>query len=182
MFRSKILFRKNITKENINILLFLSIYNEAIIKMAGVKKIKNLTNEWIDDEEDIAEDKRDFLGNDGVNIFSKKSGEKTVEERIKTSRTLKIKNNKWNQVDYTEDFSNDKITIDPHSYQYNSSYEYVYFEQELQKITNQISNEIEHILIEVYNYHISSANSQIKSLNLVGFQEQVSVHFIHNRY
>ena len=102
--------------------------------MAGVKKIKNLTNEWIDDEEDIAEDKRDFLGNEGVNIFSKKSGEKTVEERIKTSRTLKIKNNKWNQVDYTEDFSNDKITIDPHSYQYNSSYEYVYFEQELQKI------------------------------------------------
>ena len=54
--------------------------------------------------------------------------------------------------------------------------------QELQKITNQISNEIEHILIEVYNYHISSANSQIKSLNLVGLQEQVSVHFIHNRY
>ena len=43
-------------------------------------------------------------------------------------------------------------------------------------------NEIEHILIEVYNYHISSANSQIKSLNLVGFQEQVSDHFIHNRY
>ena len=80
--------------------------------MAGVKKIKNLTNEWINDEEDIAEDKRDFLGNDGVNIFSKKSGEKTVEERIKTSRTLKIKNNKWNQVDYTEDFSNDKITIE----------------------------------------------------------------------
>ena len=61
--------------------------------MAGVKKIKNLINEWIDDEEDIAVDKRDFLDNDGVNIFSKKSGEKTVEERIKTSRTLKIKNN-----------------------------------------------------------------------------------------
>ena len=59
--------------------------------MTNVKKIKNLTNEWIDDEEDIAEDKRDFLGNDGENIFSKKSGEKTVEERIKTSRTLKIK-------------------------------------------------------------------------------------------
>ena len=30
--------------------------------MTNVKKIKNLTNEWIDDEEDIAEDKRDFLG------------------------------------------------------------------------------------------------------------------------
>ena len=38
--------------------------------MAGVKKIKNLTNEWIDDEEDIAEDKRDFLGNEGVNIIN----------------------------------------------------------------------------------------------------------------
>ena len=58
--------------------------------------------------DDIAIDKREFLDENGVNIFSKKSGEKTVEERIKTSRTLKIKNNKWNQVDYTEDFSNDK--------------------------------------------------------------------------
>lgn len=88
----------------------------------------------IDDEEDIAVDKRDFLDDNGVNIFSKKSGEKTVEERIKTSRTLKIKNNKWNQVDYTEDFSNEKITIDPHSYQYNSSYEDVEFEKAFQKI------------------------------------------------
>lgn len=86
------------------------------------------------DEEDIAVDKRDFLDENGVNIFSKKSGEKTVEERIKTSRSLKIKNNKWNQVDYTEDFSNEKITIDPHSYQYNSSYEDVEFEKTFQKI------------------------------------------------
>lgn len=85
-------------------------------------------------EEDIAVDKRDFLDENGVNIFSKKSGEKTVEERIKTSRSLKIKNNKWNQVDYTEDFSNEKITIDPHSYQYNSSYEDVEFEKTFQKI------------------------------------------------
>lgn len=86
------------------------------------------------DEEDIAVDKRDFLDENGVNIFSKKSGEKTVEERIKTSRSLKIKNNKWNQVDFTEDFSNEKITIDPHSYQYNSSYEDVEFEKTFQKI------------------------------------------------
>jgi len=86
------------------------------------------------DEEDIAVDKRDFLDDNGVNIFSKKSGEKTVEERIKTSRSLKIKNNKWNQVDFTEDFSNEKITIDPHSYQYNSSYEDVEFEKTFQKI------------------------------------------------
>lgn len=50
--------------------------------------------------------------------------------------------------------------------------------QELKKLTNQISNEIEHILIEVYNYHISSANSQINSLNLIRFKEQVKVYFL----
>ena len=50
--------------------------------------------------------------------------------------------------------------------------------KELKKLTNQISNEIEHILIEVYNYHISSANSQIKSLNLIRFKEQVKVYFL----
>ena len=88
----------------------------------------------IDDEDDIAIDKRDFIDENGVNIFSKKSGEKTVEERIKTSRTLKIKNNKWNQVDFTEEFTNDKITIDPQSYQYNSSYEDVEFEKTFQRI------------------------------------------------
>ena len=96
-------------------------------------EIRNLENEIIEDDE-IAIDKREFLDENGVDIYSKKSGEKTVEERIKTSRTLKIKNNKWNQVDYTEDFSNEKITIDPHSYQYNSSYEDVEFEKTFQKI------------------------------------------------
>ena len=96
-------------------------------------EIRNLENEIIEDDE-IAIDKREFLDENGVDIYSKKSGEKTVEERINTSRTLKIKNNKWNQVDYTEDFSNEKITIDPHSYQYNSSYEDVEFEKTFQKI------------------------------------------------
>jgi len=96
-------------------------------------EIRNLENEIIE-EDDIAIDKRTFLDENGVDIYSKKSGEKTVEERIKTSRTLKIKNNKWNQVDYMEDFSNEKITIDPHSYQYNSSYEDVEFEKTFQKI------------------------------------------------
>lgn len=102
--------------------------------MLDKNEVVDFDNEPIDDEEDIAIDKRDFLDDNGVNIFSKKSGEKTVEERIKTSRTLKIKNNKWNQVDYTEDFSNEKITIDPHSYQYNSSYEDVEFEKAFQRI------------------------------------------------
>lgn len=101
--------------------------------MSTKNDFKNLTNDPIE-EEDIVVDKRDFLDENGKNIFEKKSGEKTVEERIKTSRSLKIKNNKWNQVDYTEDFSNEKITIDPHSYQYNSSYEDVEFEKTFQKI------------------------------------------------
>ena len=50
-----------------------------------------------DDNEKII-DKREFLDKDGNDIYKKKSADKTVEERIKTSRTLKIKNNKWNQV------------------------------------------------------------------------------------
>jgi hypothetical protein len=102
--------------------------------MLKKNKVVNLDNEPIDDEEDIAVDKRDFLDENGVNIFSKKSGEKTVEERIKTSRTLKIKNNKWNQVDYTENFPNDRIIVEPRNYQYHSSYEDVEFEKSFQKI------------------------------------------------
>lgn len=101
--------------------------------MSDKNETRNLDNDLIE-EDDIAVDKRTFLDKNGVDIFSKKSGEKTVEERIKTSRSLKIKNNKWNQVDFTEDFSNEKITIDPHSYQYNSSYEDVEFEKAFQKI------------------------------------------------
>jgi len=100
--------------------------------MRGKNSVKK--NEILIDDDDIAVDKREFLDDNGINIFSKKSGEKTVEERIRTSRTLKIKNNKWNQVDFTEDFTNDKITIDPHSYQYNSSYEDVEFEKSFQNI------------------------------------------------
>lgn len=81
----------------------------------------------IDDVEVI--DKREFLDENNIDIFTKKSEDKTIEERIKTSRTLKIKHNKWNQVDFTEDFGDKKISIDP---QYNntssSSYETIEFE------------------------------------------------------
>ena len=56
--------------------------------MSEKKVIKNLENIPIEDD-DIAIDKRDFLDDNGVDIYSKKSGEKTVEERIKTSRSLK---------------------------------------------------------------------------------------------
>ena len=41
-----------------------------------------------DDNEKII-DKREFLDKDGNDIYKKKSADKTVEERIKTSRTLK---------------------------------------------------------------------------------------------
>lgn len=80
------------------------------------------------------DDTNEILDENGVDIFTKKSSEKTVEERIKTSRSLKIKHNKWNQVDYAEDLSNDKITIDPQCCHYNSSYEDVEFQKEFQNI------------------------------------------------
>ena len=102
--------------------------------MLDKNDVIDFDNNPIDDEEDIAVDKRDFLDDNGIDIFKKKSGEKTVEERIKTSRTLKIKNNKWNQVDYTDDHPSEKITIDPQSYQYTSSYEDVEFEKAFHKI------------------------------------------------
>ena len=64
--------------------------------MRRKNEIVNLDNEIIEDDDEVAVDKRTFLDENGVDIYTKKSGEKTVEERIKTSRTLKIKNNKWN--------------------------------------------------------------------------------------
>ena len=66
--------------------------------------------------------KRVLLDENGVNIYEKSSKEKTVEERIKTSRTLKIKYNNWNSVDYCED-NMETFTIDPMACQYRSSWE-----------------------------------------------------------
>ncbi|MCM1218922.1 MAG: hypothetical protein NC548_30950 [Lachnospiraceae bacterium] len=87
----------------------------------------------IDDNEKVV-DKREFLDENGIDIYKKKSSEKTVEERIKTSRSLKIKHNKWNQVDYTEDFTEEKITIDPRACQFTSSFEDVEFEKKFHEI------------------------------------------------
>ena len=85
-------------------------------------------------EDTIVNDKRVLLDENGKNIYTKKSSEKTVEERIKTSRSLKIKHNKWNQVDYTEDYTEEKITIDPKSCQFNSTFEDVEFEKKFHEI------------------------------------------------
>lgn len=90
-------------------------------------------DEPIDDEEEVI-DKREFLDENGINIFTKKSEDKTVEERIKTSRSLKIKHNKWNQVDYTDDYTEDRITVSPQYYQSSSSFEDVEFEKKIHEI------------------------------------------------
>lgn len=87
----------------------------------------------VDDDEEVV-DKRVLLDEEGNDVYKKKSCEKTVEERIKTSRTLKIKNNRWNQVDYTEDYNEEKITIDPRSCQFTSSFEDVEFEKKFHEI------------------------------------------------
>ena len=86
-------------------------------------------------EEDIVLEKKKIVDENGVDIFTKKSKDKTVDERIKTSRSLKIKYNKWNQVDFTEDNQQDKIVIDKeYSEQNMSSFEDVEFEKKFHDI------------------------------------------------
>jgi hypothetical protein len=81
------------------------------------------------DFEDIETNgKRVLLDENGVNIYEKSSKEKTVEERIKTSRTLKIKYNNWNNVDYCEN-NIETFTIDPMACQFRSTWEDVEFEK-----------------------------------------------------
>ena len=79
------------------------------------------------DLENIEEsNKRILLDENGVNIYDKSSKEKTVEERIKTSRTLKIKYNNWNNVE--------TFTIDPMACQFRSTWEDVVFEEKFYDI------------------------------------------------
>jgi len=87
-------------------------------------------------DEEIVLKNHKLVDENGVDISKKKSSEKTVEERIKTSRSLKIKYNKWNQVDFTEDnYQQDKITIDKdYSEQKMSSFDDVEFEQKFHEI------------------------------------------------
>ena len=87
------------------------------------------------DEEIILKNHK-LVDENGADILKKKSSEKTVEERIKTSRSLKIKYNKWNQVDFTEDnCQQDKIAIDKdYSEQKISSFDDVEFEQKFHNI------------------------------------------------
>ncbi len=86
-----------------------------------------------DSDGDSEGSKRVLLDENGVNIYEKSSKEKTVEERIKTSRTLKIKYNNWNSVDYCED-NMETFTIDPMACQFRSTWEDVEFEKKFYDI------------------------------------------------
>ena len=85
------------------------------------------------DEEVVIESSK-FLDENGVDIRTKKSKDKTIDERIKTSRSLKIKYNKWNQVDFTEDTSQEKISIDKNYTQQSYSYYDIEFENKFHEI------------------------------------------------
>ena len=101
---------------------------------------KNINVEELDleiddlDFEDIeTSGKRVLLDENGVNIYEKSSKEKTVEERIKTSRSLKIKYNNWNNVDWYEN-TGENFTIDPMACQFRSTWEDVEFEKKFYDI------------------------------------------------
>ena len=109
------------------------IYNVLQPNPDDILKILNENLEELEledfDLEDIEESgKRVLLDENGVNIYQKSSKEKTVEERIKTSRSLKIKYNNWNNVDWCEDNA-ETFTIDPMSCQFRSTWEDVEFEK-----------------------------------------------------
>lgn len=96
---------------------------------------ENEFNHHVSELDEEVEIRSKFLDENGVDIFKKKSKDKTVEERVKTSRSLKIKYNKWNQVDFTEDSPQDKITIDrDFSEQNSSSYEEIEFEKKFHEV------------------------------------------------
>ena len=69
-----------------------------------------------EDNDEVVIERRPVLDENGVDIFKKRSKDKTVDERIRTSRSLKIKYNKWNQVDFTDEKRQDRITIDDRYY------------------------------------------------------------------
>lgn len=96
---------------------------------------ENEFNHHVSELDEDVEIRSKFLDENGVDIFKKKSKDKTIEERVKTSRSLKIKYNKWNQVDFTEDAPQDKITIDKdYSEQHSTSYEDIEFEKKFHEV------------------------------------------------
>ena len=99
---------------------------------------ENECNQNVSEKPDLDEgvviERNKFLDENGVDIRTKKSKDKTVDERIKTSRSLKIKYNKWNQVDFTEDIPQEKISIDKNYTQQTYSYDDIEFEKKFHEI------------------------------------------------
>ena len=93
----------------------------------------DLEMDELDFEDVETSGKRVLLDENGVNIYEKSSKEKTVEERIKTSRSLKIKYNNWNNVDWCENTA-ESFTIDPMACQFRSTWEDVEFEKKFYNI------------------------------------------------
>lgn len=94
----------------------------------------NTISESPDLDEEVVIERSKFLDENGVDIRTKKSKDKTIDERIKTSRSLKIKYNKWNQVDFIEDTSQEKISIDKNYTQQSYSYDDIEFENKFHEI------------------------------------------------
>ena len=100
----------------------------------NINEESDMEFEYFNLEDDIeTSGKRVLFDENGVNIYEKSSKEKTVEERIKTSRTLKIKYNNWNNVDWYED-NVETFTIDPLACQFRSTWEDVEFEKKFYNI------------------------------------------------
>ena len=103
------------------------------MKEENINEELDLELDEFDFDEIDGKAKRVLLDENGVNIYKKTSKEKTVEERIKTSRSLKIKYNNWNNVDWCEDNS-ENFTIDPMMCQFRSTWEDVEFEKKFYDI------------------------------------------------
>ena len=113
----------------------LYLYKRKKYRMAEKDIDEELDLELEDFEFDDVEEntKRVLLDENGINIYEKSSKEKTVEERIKTSRTLKIKYNNWNNVDWCGE-NTESFTIDPMACQFRSTWEDVEFEHKFYDI------------------------------------------------
>lgn len=100
----------------------------------------------------------------------KSSAEKTREEKIRTSRSKKIKHNNWNNVDYEEDIDTSRIVIDPDFQAHNTSFEFSAFEKDFQEVMekskyNHIFHENERVVIDydVLNEMLYYFYGQLKS-------------------
>ena len=102
---------------------FFDFSNEMVPDLEQLNNVDLELDSLFDDEEEQEEiDEARF----------KSSAEKTKEEKIRTSRSKKIKHNNWNNVDYEEDIDTSRIVIDPNFQANNTSFEFSAFEKDFQ--------------------------------------------------